>query len=261
MKDIIKYIGLLFLIVFSFYYTDKISTMIIYNSNLMKEIVNNKEKEGIPSENAVISGSFIVPGINGKIVNELDSYYQMKGDYLYQSSKLIFNEVFPEISLEQNKHLVINRANQSKKAVSIVVKDNSNIINYSEKEKIAINKLIKYEEFSKNSYFEQINNDQDMAKLDVLLHKYNMNTNICFVNDFNRNICKKGSKYLVAATYEVDNVSIIGLEIESGDIILISDNLSLANYKVLLKKIYYRDLDVVFLSRLISEKRNYLEES
>lgn len=256
MKDIIKYTSLLILIVFSFYYTDKISTMIIYESDLMQEIISNKEKEKLPSYNAVISGKYIIPGVNGLEINELDSYYQMKKDYIYSRSKLVFNEVEPTTSLEQNKHLIINKGNKIKKAVAIIINNNNKIEEYCQRNNILVSKLIKYNDFNKDSLLEQINDEKDYSKLDTLLYKYKLNTNICWVKDENKEDCIRDKKYLVTASYEIDNIAIIGSEIEAGDIIYLSDDLSLTNFKVLLKRITYRDLDVIFLSDLISEKRS-----
>ncbi|MBE6148083.1 MAG: hypothetical protein E7167_01025 [Firmicutes bacterium] len=255
MKDILKYISLLILIVFSFYYTDKISTMIIYESDLMQEIIEHKKVENKAFTNAIITGKYITPGLNGLEINELDSYYQMKKDYLYSRNKLVFNEVEPDTSIEKNKRLIINRGNEIKKAVSIIFANNPQVEKYLENILLKVNKLINYSEFNNDSRFEQINNENDLKKLDILLDKYKINTNICIVNKNNEDKCRQAKKYLVEPTYYVDNVSIIGGEITSGDIIFISDELTLSNFKLLLKKVSYRDLDIIYLSELISEKR------
>ncbi|MBQ6841528.1 MAG: hypothetical protein IJO63_05385 [Bacilli bacterium] len=256
MKDIIKYISILGLIVFSFYYTDKISTMIIYKSDLMKEIMSHKQDEEILAVSAVISGNYIIPGINGLKINELDSYYQMKKAYTYSSSKLVFDEVEPNTSLETNKHLIIKRGNKEKKGVSIIINDNDSIARYAIEQNISVDTLITYDDFNKDAVIEQINNDKNMDKLDILLDKYKLNTNICLVNKDNKQDCINDKKYLIEPSYYVDNMSIIGIEVNSGDIFYIGEDLSLANFKVLIKKIYYRDLDIIYLSKLISEKRD-----
>jgi len=256
MKDILKYVGLLVLIVFSFYYTDKISMMIIYESDLMQEIISKKDEKETAFVNAIITGNYITPGLNGLKINELDSYYQMKKDYKYISSKLVYDEVEPETTIEKNKNFVINQANKSKKAVSIIVDNNREILKYAKENPLKINCLITYDEFDKNSSLEQINIDKDIEKLDILLNKYKLNTNICIINKQNKDDCLEKQKYLVEETYYIDNISIASYQVNSGDILLISNDLSLANFKILLKKISYRDLDIVYLSKLISEKRN-----
>ena len=256
MKDIIKYISILILIAFSFYYTDKISTLIIYNSELMKEIVNHKSHEEVKAISALINGQYIIPGINGLKVNELDSYYQMKAEYEYNKGKLVFDDVEPETSIEKNKHLIINKGNRNKKAVSIILHNNDEILNYIKKENIKVSTLIKYDEFNKDSFAEQINYDNDMKKLDILLDKYKVNTNICYVTSDNKEECIKRKKYLVEPTYYMNNLLVISIDITSGDIYFIDDNMSLSSFKQLIKKINYRNLDIVYLSELISEKRS-----
>lgn len=255
MKVYIKYIGLLFLIVFSFYYTDKISMMMIYKSDLMQEIISKKNEKEVSSIDAIINGEYIVPGLNGLRINELDSYYKMKKDYTYVNSKLVFYEEEPRVSIEDNKNLIINRANKKKKGVSIIIDNNKNIEEYAVRNKLNINKLITYNTFNKKSQLEQLNNEVDSQKLDILLDKYKLNNNICLINDGNKNYCVEHNKFLVKETYYIDNETIIDYEVTSGDILLISDNLSLSNFKILLKKINYRNIDIKYLSELISEKR------
>ena len=254
MKDIIKYISLFVLIVFSFYYTDKISTIIIYKSNLMKEITSKKSLYEHESINAEILNDTIIPGINGLKVSELDSYYQMKKQNLYNVSKLVYEEVTPDISIENNKKLVINKGRSEKNKVALLIKDNEDVINYSLNKQIKLTRLINFNNFSETSFFEQINIDDNYKKLDILLKKYKIDTNICLVDYLDKNRCIKDNKYLVKQTYSLNNALNLKDKISSGDIIFIDDNMSLVNYKILLKELSYRDLKVDFLSNLISEK-------
>ena len=78
MKDLFKFISILLLIIFSFYYSDKISTFIINKSNLMQQITNNEDKYYLKPINAIIDDINIIPGINGLKINKIDSYYKMK---------------------------------------------------------------------------------------------------------------------------------------------------------------------------------------
>lgn len=258
MKDLLKYGSLLILLIFSFYYTDRVSNFIIYKSDLMKQIQRNKNKYEKESISAEVFEDYIIPGLNGLKINELDSYYKMKYDYVFSSSKYVYDEVSPNISLEQNKHLIINRGNKLKKGVSIIIQNNKNVKEYIESKNVVANIAINYESFDKNSELEQINIDKDFKKLDILLDKYKINTNICLVNDDNKDKCIKQGKYLVKPTYIIDNTSIIGLEITSGDILYIEDDLNLANFKLVLKTISYRNLEIMKLSKLISEKKNII---
>ena len=255
MKNIIKYICLFILTIFSFYYTDKISTIIIDQSLLMQEIKAKEslyEKESIDAE---IIDNNIIPGVNGLKVNELDSYYQMKKQNKYSFSKIVYEEVIPNITIENNKDLIINRGRVQKNSVSILVYNNTDVIDYSLEKQIKITKLITFEDFNKSSFFEQINIDKDYKKLDILLSKYKLNTNICLIKYLNKNTCIKEKKYLVSETYSLNNSLNINSKLKSGDIIFISDDMSLSDYKIVLKAINYQDLTIDFLSNLISEKR------
>ena len=69
------------------------------------------------------------------------------------------------------------------------------------------------------------------------------------------NYCKNKDYYIVKPTYTISNSNIyIKDKVQSGDIIYISDELSLDNYKILLISLNYHDLKVISLSKLISEK-------
>lgn len=141
MKDFFKYFCLLFLVVFSFYYTDKISNLLIYKSSLMKKIIQTKSAYEQNAVNAVIDGNYIIPGLNGISVNEKSSYYQMKSNQKFDSSLFVFNQISPQISITNNDNLIIKKGNSLKKAVAIIIDTNQKAIDYFEKEKIIYNSL------------------------------------------------------------------------------------------------------------------------
>ena len=96
-----------------------------------------------------------------------------------------------------------------------------------------------------------------MLKLERRLNKKS-NSDICVINDLNKELCQKNDKYLVEPTliFNNYNLSDIKSRIESGIIIFIEDNVQLFDYKVLLRQIYYQDLEIVKLSTLINEERD-----
>ena len=51
------------------------------------------------------------------------------------------------------------------------------------------------------------------------------------------------------------NLATIKDNIVSGNIIYINDNVSVTDFKILVRQIYYQDLNVLYLSELISEDR------
>lgn len=255
MKKYVSFILILILLIGSFYYADKVSNFIINKSPLMKTLKSNKDKYEIKSVDAIVSDEYIIPGIEGKKVSEIESYYNMKKYNTFVSDKLIYKSIIPSISLEKNKDLIINKANPFKKGVSLLVSNNKSVITYSKNLDITI--LVNDQTFKGNILNEQINDGQNFNKTNDILNKYNKNKKICIVNNYQNDECYKKGYYLVKPTYEIGNNNIyIKDKITSGDIILISDDLKVEYYKEILKTLNYKDLKVYKLSYLISEKRD-----
>ena len=247
MIEMKRKISILLLLVFSFYYTNKISTFIINNSSLMKDINSYIDSYKTNSINAIINNEYIIPGLNGKKVNKLASFYNMKKDNYFLKSKIVYDEVKPDISINNNKDKIINK---TRKNITIIVKDNKDIIEYANLNKIKLTRLITYNDFNKNSFLEQINIDE---KSDYLLNKYNMNKNICIIGFNNKDKCIKSKKLLVEPTYTLKDVLFINDRLSNGDIIFLDDRFKLDNFNYLLSIIKYHDFDIDYLSNNISE--------
>lgn len=255
-KDLIKYMGILLLISFSFFYTDKISKLIIFKSPLMKTIEDKKSAYYEESLDAKILGDYIIPGLNGREVSMLDSYYQMKEYKEFNSSLLAFDEIKPKTSVNDHKNLIINKANSYKRKVSLILNKNTDIISHCEKKHIKANILSTIDSFNHNSFLEPINNDEDYDTFEKVLKNLNKNNDLCYVNSQNKDICLKNNKFLIESTYNLNPSSLIRANISPGDIIYIDDTLTLSEFKIFLQKIAYQDLEITYLSDLISEKRS-----
>lgn len=259
MKNLFKYIGLTAILLFSFYYTEKISNIVINNSNLMLTINKNSEEYNIKPVSAIIDDEYIIPGLNGYSVNVLKSYNNMKYLDTFNSYYLEYDIVSPEISLYENKDKIIKYGNYNKKAVAILIKNNNEIIKYSKEKNINITRLIDNDTFDKNANYEQVNNDYEFyTKVEKKLNINNLNKNICYINNNIIDICKGNKKYLVDSSVILNNYNLSSIKnkIKSGYIIFIDDNVSISDYKILLKQIYYQDLDIINLSNLIKEERD-----
>ncbi len=259
MKNLFKYIGICSILLFSFFYTEKVSNIAITNSALVKEINENSSSYNIKAVSAEIDGDYIIPGLNGSNVNVLKSYNNMKMLDIFNSYYLVYDKILPDISLENNKDKIISSGNKNKNAISIVIQDNKDILNYSKEKNIKISRLITLDTYNKFSSYEQINNDIDnYENVEKLLNRNNINKNICIINDNIKNICLEKEKYLVTPTKTLNNSNLSNIKsnIESGNIIYITDNVSVTDYKILLRQIYYQDIDVIYLSELITEERD-----
>ena len=78
MKNIIKTISLLVLVCFSFFYTDKVMNIINQKDPLMIKIESLKEEYEVEPVNAMLDHDTIIPGINGRQIDVLKSYEEMK---------------------------------------------------------------------------------------------------------------------------------------------------------------------------------------
>ncbi len=257
MKNIFKLLGIGTILLFSFYYTEKFSNIVINNSSLVKEINNNKNEYNIEAVSAVIDDEYIIPGLNGYAVNVLKSYNNMKFLDNFNSNYLEYDIVKPNISLENNKNKIVKYGNIKKNSVALIIKDNIDILNYSKEKNIKITRLIDHNTFEKNSNYEQINYDYvEYNKVENMLNNINKNKNICYVDSYIEEVCKN-DKYLITDSLKLNNYNLASIKdkIKGGYIIFINDNVSLVDYKLLLKQIYYQSLSIIPVSELISEER------
>lgn len=220
MKKIIKVFSIMLLVCFSFYYTEKIAYIMQSKDELMIHINKVKENYNVEYVNAVINDGTIIPGINGVIVNSQKSYSKMKSLNVFNEYYLEYEQIKPVISLSDNKDKTIIKGNKNKNAVAILVKNNSSVKEYLTNEEYSIN----YE---------------NICVIDL--------EEFCNANDF-----KVRSSLII----NHQNILTSKSNVESGDIILIEENVSVSEVKILLEEIKYRDLKIISLNSLISEENN-----
>lgn len=253
-----KYILFSLLVLLSFYTTNKTANLVRNQDPILKEIRNISLEKKEDFVNAVIEDDYIIPGMYGSVVDELKSLAKMKEQDVFNNLYLVSQPIKPDISLSDNLDKIIIKGNSKKQQVSFVIDENSSkkIKDYLVKNSIKASLLITKDNFSKDSYFEQINNDfKNYKELDKTLKKNKINTNICVLDNNNSNLkfCKSKKKYLVKPGMFLDNANIIEIKpkLDSGSIIYIKD----ATYlDCLVEYIKSKDLKIVPLSQLISEK-------
>ena len=258
MKKYGKYILFSILVLLSFYTTNKTANLVRNQDPILKEIRNISLEKKEDFVNAVIEDDYIIPGMYGGIIDELKSLAKMKEQDVFNNLYLVSQPIKPDISLSDNLDKIIIKGNSKKQQVSFVIDENSSkkIKDYLVKNSIKASLLITKDNFSKDSYFEQINNDfKNYKELDKTLKKNKINTNICVLDNNNSNLkfCKSKKKYLVKPGMFLDNANIIEIKtkLDSGSIIYIKD----ATYlDCLVEYIKSKDLKIVPLSQLISEK-------
>ena len=119
-KKIIQITIVLFLVLFSFYYTNKTIDIIKESDPLMKRIKEESGKYEITAEDAMINENKIIPGKKGKKVDYDETYTKMKRYGAYNESLTVFKETSPTVSIENNYDKFIISGNEEKKAVTLV---------------------------------------------------------------------------------------------------------------------------------------------
>lgn len=256
-KNYLKYLSIILLCLLSFYYTEKVALYVKSNNPLIKTITNIKDSKYVSSINStIIDNKYIIPGLSGKEVNIDKSFSNMHANNIYNESYLVFNEIKPKISIEDNKDKIIIRGNKAKQSVSLIFENINKLSEYLYNNNYKVNLLIK-EEINTNKY-ELINNSQSISnynKIESFLDKNNLNKNICYIKEDNmiKEYCN--NKYLFKPSLIIShsNISTKINSITSGDIILLKDTLTITELKLILNQISYRNLNIIPLSELIME--------
>ena len=120
MKKTFEYIGLLVLVVFSFYYTDKVVKMVNKNDPLMEQIVKYASVNNSSCVEGYSTDEGVVLGVSGLVVDEYTSYSNMKG-FGYNENLFVFEEDTCSINKAEYVDKYIIRGNESKNAVSLLI--------------------------------------------------------------------------------------------------------------------------------------------
>lgn len=249
-----KLIGIMSLLVFSFYLTDLATEFAINSNPLMQTIKDNSKNYNTTSVNATINNNTIIPGIKGKVVNEIESFLNMKDFGSFNSNYLLYDLIEPEISLNNNKEKIIISGNKKIRQVTLLVRD-TNLIEYLKNNKYKYTKLIKYDDLLDK---DNVNIESDRLKfldVDTLLNKKELNNKICVIDYSNIENCKNKKYYIVKPNIVIKNNNMISniSNIDNGSIIYLSDNLSLDNLKIIINLIKRKDMKLVYLSEIIKE--------
>lgn len=116
MSNIFKHIGLICLMCFSFYLTDKTALVVKNNDDIMIKINEEYKKYEKEAKDAKIIENTIVPGICSIKVNKEKTYYEMSKIGKYNPNLYVLDFERPKISISTNKDkYIINDNNQFKK--------------------------------------------------------------------------------------------------------------------------------------------------
>ena len=264
MKRIMEYIFISFLIIFSFFYTDKVIDMVNKKDPLMEEIINVSDEYILEPVDATIFEDTIIPGMNGKIIDVDKSYEIMKLGGIFRVESLIFKDLYPGEILGNNKDKYIIKGNNQKNEVALITIFNSiNVskINNSDIITVFINhkdlninniKLLKEKEiytYGNNGVYDS----EILVGDNTLINRMSSNNSkYCLVKSKDNNslqVCSENDMYtvipnIVGNYYEVKN------NLANGSIILLNN---LNDVDIVIKYIKSKGYNIVRLDDLLSE--------
>ena len=147
MNKIVYRFLIILLLVFSFYYTNKMIEFLKEKDPIMKDIRNTEKKYKVNSVNALIIDNNIIPGKKGKDIDYKKSYSKMKQYGTYNEALTILKDVKPVISIDDNYDKYIISGNKEKRSIALVFKvykdtNIDNVLNILNKSKVKANFFI-----------------------------------------------------------------------------------------------------------------------
>ncbi len=129
-KKIFQILGVVSIISFSFFYTEKAANVIKEQDPIMQQILQLQSKYNIKAINReIVDKYYVIPGYNGIIININKSYSNMKRLGKLNESLLVYEQQKPIESIDDIYDKYIIRGNRNKRMVSFVFKvDNSDLI-------------------------------------------------------------------------------------------------------------------------------------
>ena len=156
MGKIFKGIGIIGLVIFSFFYTNKTVSVIKEQDEIMVEIRNQESNYNKEVVESIIDGDSIIPGINGLKVNINKSYNNMKKIGIFNSNYFIYDVIKPKETIKNKDKYIISGNKKLNKVSLLFIVDDINsvdkIIRILEKEKIKSDFFITNDFINKNGY-------------------------------------------------------------------------------------------------------------
>lgn len=278
MKKVLRFLLVLLLSAFSFYYTEKVVYVVSLQDPIMKKIKEEKVKYEKSAKNATVSDNTIVPGVSGQSVDEINSFKKMKRYGSYNPSLYVFNEVKPEKSLNKNYLKYITSASKSKKSVSLLFTidrstDPSDILDILEKEDVVatffidglwlennasfaekiINNGHEVEILSYNGSYDDIYFSNSLSVLNSLTKKKSKYCYTGYQNSSVLSLCSKLSLYTVVPSIEVNSDSYLVIKSSISNGSLISFTNSSNQLQLSIKYIKQRGFSIKTLNDILKE--------
>lgn len=268
----IKLLGLLCLICFTFFYTEKIITVSINQDEIMIKLKEIEESYKIEPIDAIIKDNTIIPGNIGKTINLELSYKEMKKIGYFEESLIKYETIYPTTSIYNNYDKYIIKGNPYQKNISLIYiinndKTINDILNIIKQKNTTIsffidstflnNNIDIISKLKDNEIYNYGNNgsytkDNLIISNNIINNKSNNISNYClFLNTDNKSInnCQE-SKMLSIIPSIQGNYNDIKNNLQPGSIILIKNTQELSS---IIDYIKNKGYNIMPLSKVISE--------
>ena len=248
--------------------------------SIMIELNQVKDQEKIDAIDACVDGSYIIPGINGRVVNIDKSYKNMRKIGTFRSDGIVYDTILPSISITSHKDKYIISGNKSKKMVSFVFKlehdrdleQLENVLNYKD---IIVSYFVDYDylmthttqikEMKNREFYSwglsgDYTSDNLLFSNNLLSRISNHYANLCLVEDENVDVldlCSKNDLFTIFPRIIVKYhpYDVVRSKLESGSIILFSMNSNtISELSSVVDYVKSSGYKIVGLSRLVSEE-------
>ncbi len=274
MKKSFKFFGLITLICFSFFYTEKVMTVVSDQDPLKIEINNLKDSYKIEPNEAIVTEKTIIPGNNGREVNIEKSYKKMRSENVFNQNLLVYDTLYPKYVLSDNLDKYIIKGSINKKNVSIVFIINSNnnlnkIMNILSNKKVYANLFVDYIYLNNNisemrnynmhniyPYEENYTHENLLIEANIIKKVSKNNPSYCLSikeNINNIKVCSYNDMNTIIPSLE-GNLKNIKSNLENGSIILFDTGISTVNeLSYIIDFIIGKGYQIVTLDKLLDE--------
>lgn len=274
MNNFIKIIGLVSLICFSFFYTEKVITVVNEQDEIMIKLNDVKDNYKVSCVDAIIDDDTIIPGIKGKEVDVEKSYKEMKEVGQFSQMLFVYKPIELVNSLDNNYDKYIINGNQYKKEVSlVVVVDNDYDVELIKNiNDVSVNIFVDYNVLSSNLNVFKKNNfsvysygDKGKYSDDILMYSNNLinnnyNTGLyCLVKDKDSEVievCSNNRLHTILPSLIISNdlYNKIKNNLSNGLIILFNlNNKNISELKIVSDFINSKGYKIVSLEKLLKE--------
>ena len=277
MKKFFEYLGLFALVCFSFFYTEKTTSVVKELDDIMikiKEVSPNYKTEVIE---AIIDNDTIIPGISGKEVDINTSYQNMRKIGTFNESYLEYEYIKPKELLRNNldKYIISGNANKKQVSLIFIVEERSKIEevlkklnnykanffidgNWFENNNELVINLIENGHIVGNLSYNRDYSNSSFVWMDTIIKKVgNQKNSYCIKTDNKKDLemCALQKDYTLAPV-EIDEYPLINVKknISNGSILAFKINNSLIKeLDLIIKYIESKDLSIVNLETLLNE--------